>query len=154
MPRAARITTANACYHVITRGNQKQSIFLHTEDYEKYLGLLNKYKKRYNCKLYCFCLMPNHVHLIIEVKNSLGLSQIMRCLNLSYALYFNAKYEKVGHLWQDRFKSRLIEKDSYLIDCIKYIESNPVRSSLVNQQDEYLWSSCRIKDILDNLFAI
>jgi len=141
MPRIARITMENGCYHVITRGNQKQSVFLDREDYEEYLRLLSKYKRRYKFKLYCFCLMPNHVHLIIEVQAPIMLKKIFQSLNLSYTLYFNCKYNKVGHLWQDRFKSRLIQKDTYLLDCINYIENNPLRASLTSHIREYPWAS-------------
>lgn len=156
MPREARVTTENGCYHVITRGNQKQLVFLNHADYEKYLLILAQYKKRFSFKLYCFCLMPNHVHLLIEVKEPNILNKIMRGLNLSYTQYFNFKYKKVGHLWQDRFKSKIIEKDAYLLGCINYIEFNPLRSSLVSHIEEYRWSSHNFRkinnDLVDNLF--
>ncbi len=145
MPRETRITTENGCYHIITRGNQKQLVFLDTKDYDKYLGILSKYKTKYRFKLYCFCLMPNHVHLIMEVKEPTLLSKIMKCLNLSYTIYFNSKYEKVGHLWQDRFKSKIIEKDAYFLECINYIEANPVRASLTEDIEEYTWSSYNLR---------
>ncbi len=153
MPRSARITIEKACYHIITRGNQKQTVFKDPSDYQKYLLLLTRYKNKYKFMLYCFCLMPNHVHLIIEVDKAEQLNRIMRGLNLSYTLYFNFKYEKVGHLWQDRFKSKIIEKDAYLLECIRYIEGNPVRASLVSSIHDYLWSSHNLKEstILDNL---
>ena len=158
MPRTARVTIENGCYHIITRGNQKQSVFAEPQDYEEYLHILTKCKKRYKFKLYCFCLMPNHVHLIIEVKEPRKLSKIMKVLNLSYTLYFNSKYKKVGHLWQDRFKSRIVEKDAYLLECINYIETNPVRASLVSHINEYPWNSYIFRvennNILDNLFSV
>jgi putative transposase len=101
--------------------------------------------------------MPNHIHLIIEVKDPLKLNSIMRGINLSYTLYFNSKYQKVGHLWQDRFKSKIIEKDTYLLECINYIEANPVRASLVSELTAYSWSSYNFRKtnngILDNLFS-
>lgn len=157
MPRAQRITIENGYYHIITRGNQKQSVFLESVDYEKYLLILAKYKNKYNFKLYGFCLMPNHVHLIAEVEKSMMLSKIMKCLNLSYTLYFNSKYKKVGHLWQDRFKSKIIGKDAYLLECINYIEANPIRASLVSHIDKYPWSSYNFrntkKGLLDNSFS-
>jgi len=155
MPRSARITIEKACYHIITRGNQKQTVFKNSVDYQKYLLLLTRYKKKYGFRLYCFCLMPNHVHLIIEVDKEKQLNKIMRGLNLSYALYFNFKYEKVGHLWQDRFKSKVIEKDAYLLECIRYIEDNPLRASLVSSINEYPWSSHNFKEntLIDNLYG-
>ena len=156
MPRGARITVTNGCYHIITRGNQRQTVFADPKDYEKYLALLIKYKKKCKCKLYCFCLMPNHVHLIIETQTPETLKKFMQGLNLSYTLYFNSKYDKVGHLWQDRFKSKLIQKDAYLLECMDYIESNPLRAALVLKINEYPWNSYLLRttgsDTIDNLF--
>lgn len=145
MPRAARATIKNGYYHIITRGNQKQIVFKEETDYPVYLKILNKYRKRYKFKLYCFCLMPNHVHLLIEIAEPQLLSKLMCGLNLSYTLYFNSKYNKVGHLWQDRFISRLIHRDAYLLDCINYIETNPVRAKLVQDITAYPWSSYTAK---------
>ena len=156
MPRSARVTIQKACYHIITRGNQKQTVFKEPSDFQKYLLLVMRYKQKHNFKLYCFCLMPNHVHMIIEVDKPETLNKIMRGLNLSYTLYFNLKYQKVGHLWQDRFKSKIIEKDAYLLRCISYIETNPMRASLVSNLNEYPWSSWNFKEdtgFLDNLYA-
>lgn len=150
MPRGARITMDNAVYHIITRGNQKQTVFRDQLDYQEYLRLLMKYKKENKFKIYCFCLMPNHVHIIIEVHLKETLNKIMRGLNLSYTLYFNSKYKTVGHLWQDRFKSKIISKDAYLIECIKYIESNPIRANIVNALEDYPWGSFNFKNTSDS----
>jgi putative transposase len=125
----------------MVRGNQKQRIFRSTEDYLLYLALLKKFKRKYKFKVYAYCLMPNHVHLLGEIENSLMLSKFMHDLNRTYTLYFNNKYSKVGHLWQGRFKSMTITKDKYLIDCINYIELNPLRSALVQKIADYPWSS-------------
>jgi len=156
MPRTARITLENSFYHIIIRGNQRQTVFNETADYRVYMNILAKYKKRFSFQLFTFCLMPNHVHLLIRVKEPNTLSKIMRRINLSYTLYFNFKYNKVGHLWQDRFKSRIIEKESYLLECMRYIEENPVRGSLVQKISDYDWSSyklrCEENAFLDNIF--
>ncbi|MBI4706687.1 MAG: transposase [Candidatus Omnitrophica bacterium] len=141
MPRQARIITENGCYHVITRGNQKQLVFKELSDYEMYLSIVSKYKRKYNFKLYSFCLMPNHIHLLLEVNNPYFLKKVMHGLNLSYTIYFNSKYDKVGHLWQDRFKSKIIQKDEYLAECMKYIETNPMRASLAKNITTWRWSS-------------
>ncbi|MBU1125120.1 MAG: transposase [Candidatus Omnitrophica bacterium] len=141
MPRTARITMENCVYHIITRGNQKQSVFREYSDYEKYLSLLSKYKKRHQFKLYCFCLMPNHVHLILHIEEPVIVNKILRSLNLSYTRFFNFKYKTVGHLWQDRFKSRIIAQDRYLEECMKYIEGNPLRAGLNWYIEDYPWSS-------------
>jgi len=158
MPRRPRIVEKNAYYHIITRGNQKQPVFKEAGDLQKYLAILSKYKKEYKFRLYCFCLMPNHIHLVMGINKPPLLSKIMKCLNLSYTLYFNSKYDKVGHLWQDRFKSKIIDGDRYLLECISYIESNPVRASLTQTIEEYPWSSHNFRKtnsaILDNLFSL
>ncbi len=141
MPRNARIIMDNACYHIITRGHQKQNLFICESDYSKYLALLKKYKHKYHFLLYAYCLMPNHIHLVIEPKKHKQLSKIMHGLNLSYTIWFNKTYDKVGHLYQDRFKSMIIQKDEYLFSCINYIELNPVRAGIIEQPDKYSWSS-------------
>jgi putative transposase len=141
MPRAARVIFENACYHVMTRGNQKQKVFFEDADYAKYLRMLKKYKKRYRFYLYGYCLMPNHVHLVIDLDGPVDLAKAMQCINQSYTIYFNYKYEKIGHLWQGRFKSLIISKDQYLLNCINYIENNPVRADIVNNPLDYKWSS-------------
>ncbi len=154
MPRVARITLENACYHVITRGNQKQNVFLMDQDYYKYLRLLKKYKERYKFKLYAFCLMPNHVHLIMQVGATDKLKKIMHGLNLSYTQYFNYKHKKSGHLWQDRFKSKIIESEVYLLECVNYIENNPLRASLISDIKKYPWSSHNNHGFIDSLFSL
>ncbi|MFH1778621.1 MAG: transposase [Candidatus Omnitrophota bacterium] len=145
MPRSARILLENVCYHIISRGNQKQDIFLECSDYEVYLKLLAKYKVKYRFKLYGYCLMTNHIHLIIEPKAPQELPKIMQGLNQSYTVWFNEKYNKVGHLWQNRFKSMVIQKDEYLLTCINYIEFNPVRSNAAKELFEYRWCSYKAR---------
>lgn len=142
MPRTARFLLEGAVYHIITRGNQRQAVFPAEADYQKYLALLTRYKKTYHFWLYGWCLMNNHVHLLLEPNLTYAtISDIMRRINLSYTIWFNSKYAKVGHLWQDRFKSYIIEKDEYLISCINYIEQNPIRAKLVDSPEKYLFSS-------------
>lgn len=141
MPNAKRILLENACYHLIIRGNQKQKVFNCTEDHLIYLSFLKRFKKKYKLRIYAYCLMPNHVHILGEIENRLSLSNFMHDLNRTYTLYFNNKYKKVGHLWQGRFKSMIITKDKYLIDCINYIELNPLRADLVKQPSDYQWNS-------------
>ncbi len=141
MPIGPRLILKNACYHIMTRGNQKQKIFLDEQDCHVYINRLKKYKLKHHFLLYSFCLIPNHVHLIGESQESTGMSKFMHGLNLSYTAYFNNKYKKVGHLWQGRFKSKAIVKDNYLLDCMQYIELNPVRAKLVKHALDYPWSS-------------
>ena len=141
MARTARLFIENACHHVIARGNRKQTIFKDRSDFERFLGILKKAKKRYDIRLYTYCLMPNHVHLLLESKASENISLFMHWLNRGYAAYFNDRYNTVGHVWQGRFVSRPIVKGAYLINCATYIEANPVRAGLVDDIAEYPWSS-------------
>jgi len=136
-----RVLVAGCCYHLITRGNQKQNIFRCDEDNLKYLHFLKKFKRKYKLRLYAYCLMPNHIHIIGEIQDTAQLSGFMHDLNRTYTLYFNNRYKQVGHLWQGRFKSKIISKNNYLIDCLNYIEYNPVRANLVRNASEYQWSS-------------
>lgn len=141
MPNEPRLLIENACYHLMARGNQKQRVFLDEEDYREYLDRLKTYKKRFDFRLYGYCLMPNHIHMVGQIEVAKNLSKFMQGVSLSYALHFNDKYAKVGHLWQGRFKNKVITKDQYLIDCINYIELNPIRSEIANAAYEYRWSS-------------
>lgn len=147
MRERKRLLIEGGCYHVITRGNQKQRVFLENQDYDIYLKRLKKYKKKYGFLLYGFCLMPNHIHLIGEPKIPINLIKFMQTLSRSYTEYFNKKYNKVGHLWQNRYISKVIIKDTYLLNCIQYIEFNPLRASLVKSAEEYLWSSFKERSV-------
>ena len=143
MPRGPRILLDNVCYHIINRGNQKEKVFLEEPDFAKYLQLLKHYKKRYAFKLLGYCLMPNHIHLILQPREPQSLSRFMQGLTQTYTAWFNKKYNKPGHLWQGRFKSMVIQKDDYFVECIYYVEMNPVRKGLVLSPMEYVWSSYR-----------
>jgi len=123
------------------RGNQKQVVFCDEADYFAFLKRLKKYKRLHSFLLYGFCLMPNHVHMIGEPREPKRMAAFMQSLNISYVAYFNKRHKKVGHLWQDRYKSKIITKDDYLRDCIGYIEQNPVRAQLVSSAHDYPWSS-------------
>ena len=144
MPRKARIAFPSMLYHVISRGNNREPVFRGREDFEKYLEICKRYKDQYEFGLYHWVLMNNHIHLIIEVKENSSLSKVMQGINLAYTIWFNRKNGKVGHLWQDRFKSAVIEKDNYLLECGRYIERNPLRAGMVKNPREYPWSSYRV----------
>ena len=144
MPRAPRILPETGVFHVFTRGNNKQDVFHDDEDFRTYIGLLKEYKSRSPFYLYHFVLMTNHPHLVIETKEGSNLSKIMQGINLSYVYHYRRKYGHVGHFWQGRFKSLLIQKDSYLLECGKYIELNPVRAKLAEKPEDYKWSSYRV----------
>ena len=145
MPRGKRLLIGNACYHIIARGNQKQDIFLKEVDFEKYLEIVEHYKNKYKFNLYAYCLMKNHVHLIMSVKHICDLAKIMQGLNQAYSMWFNQKYNKNGHLWEGRFKNMVIQKDKYFMDCVHYVECNPVRANIVNSLIDYPWSSYKFR---------
>ena len=145
MSRMQRLIINNASYHIMVRGNQKQITFIEEEDFAKYLDLLRHYKRKYGFKLYGYCLMPNHVHLILEVEDGIDLSKIMQGLNQTYTLWFNKKYEKVGHLWQGRYKSMVIQKNKYMLDCLEYVELNPIRANISKSPFDYPWSSWKAR---------
>ena len=156
MPNIKRVLLEGYCYHLITRGNQKQKVFRCKEDYLKYLALLKRFKRKYKFNLYAYCLMPNHVHMLGETEETPQLSRFMHDLSMTYTRYFNSKYKEAGHLWQSRFKNKVICKDKYLIDCMNYIEMNPLRANLVNSAVEYEWSSYKSRafDKKDRLIDI
>ncbi len=141
MPRIARIYLDEGVFHILTRGNNKQAIFHDKSDFDYYKDVLRKIREDQPFRLYHWCLMSNHVHLIIEANPETDLSRMMKRLNLSYYAYYKRKYDYAGHFWQDRFKSLLIDTDSYLLACALYIERNPVRARLVKSAREYPNSS-------------
>jgi len=147
MPRGPRLLIPNACYHIIHRGNQKQNVFSEAIDYEKYLRILLHYKRKFNFKLYAYCLMPNHIHLIIEVEKTSDLAKIIQGVSLTYTIWFNKKYKKVGHLWQGRFKNMVVQKDKYFIHCLNYIEYNPIRANLTSSPVDYAWCSWKYRNL-------
>ena len=143
MPRTARLVMDGGTYHVLTRGNNRQTVFHDAEDFQRYLQLLSSYAQEFQLLVYHFVLMPNHVHLVLEAVHGEMLSKAMLGLNLTYALYYRRRYEYSGHLWQGRFKSLLIDRDSYLLACGRYVELNPVRAQVTEDPGSYFWSSYR-----------
>ncbi len=141
MGRETRINLPGCIYHVINRGNNKQSLFKEEKDYTRYTELLDSYKERYGFKLYCYVLMNNHVHLLMEVGEKGSISKIMQGITLAHTRYFNFQYGASGHVWQGRFKSPLVGEDSYLLEISRYIELNPVRAGMVKNPADYPWSS-------------
>lgn len=144
MPRQPRIIPPEGgLLHVISRGNNRRKLFLRDIDFKFYYTLLKKLKYEESIKIYHYCLMPNHVHLLVGVGEESDLSMFMKRLNLKYFYYYRKKHKYIGHLWQDRFKSKLIQEEQYLIQCGKYIELNPVKANLVKFPEDYLYSSYR-----------
>ncbi len=146
MPRSARVFVENAAYHIIMRASQKQVVFLSEDDSACFLQLVHRYKIKYGCLIYGYCLMSNHVHFLLESPGGLkGMSRFMHGIGLAYAMLFNNKYGKTGHLWQNRYKSFLVLKDDHLINVLNYIEYNPVRAELALKPEDYRRSSYRAR---------
>jgi len=152
MARKPRIHFPGAFYHVIARGNRRVKIFRSEKDYQLYVNFLREYKDRYGFYLYAYTLLPNHLHLLIEV-GQYPLSRLMQNLQFRYTRNFNIKYKKYGHLFQGRYKAILCEKDSYLLELSAYIHLNAVRAGLVEDPIKYPWCSYRsyVRDEEDNL---
>jgi len=129
MPRKARRESRSGVYHIIKRGINKQSIFQDEEDKDIYLDRLLQCKKDSAFELYAYCLMSNHVHLLIKEGNE-SISIVMKRIGISYAYWYNKKYDRIGHLFQDRFRSEAVENDKYLLTVTRYIHQNPVKIGL------------------------
>ncbi len=143
MGRTLRVQTPDHVYHVINRGNRKMTVFQDEGDFAFMRGLIVKAKKRYSIRLYNYVFMSNHIHLLVEPLEEGSLAGFMQFLLSKYAIRQNAKYGFSGHVWQGRYRSYLVEEDSYFLQCGKYIELNPVRGCLAKQPEDYAWSSYR-----------
>ena len=144
MPRLARQPSASGHYHVLARGHNRQQIFRDEEDHRRYLSELMRFKILFPVRCYHFCLMPNHVHLLLQTNGVQILTAFIRRVQQAYQLHWRRRHRLVGHLWQGRFKSIPIEEESYLLECARYIERNPVRAGLCRAPEEYPWSSARV----------
>lgn len=140
MSRLARKQSASAIYHIMLRGNEKRPIFLDDEDRTRFIDTLRVKKSENKFELYAYCLMNNHVHLLINERAE-SIARIMKCINVSYAIYFNKKYNRVGHLFQDRFRSEAIDYENYLLSAARYIHNNPVHAGIIDLPEKYEWSS-------------
>ncbi|MBN2060282.1 MAG: transposase [Deltaproteobacteria bacterium] len=140
MARSLRISYPNAFYHITSRGNEQKAIFKSNRDREKFLEYLESATRRYDAIIHAYCLMDNHYHFLLETPSG-NLSQIMAHINGAYTNYFNAKRKRYGHLFQGRYKAILVEADEYSMELSRYIHLNPVRAKVVEQPEEYEWSS-------------
>ncbi|MGH7806772.1 MAG: transposase [Thermodesulfobacteriota bacterium] len=142
MARPLRVEFPNAVYHVYSRGNEKKEIFRGGTDYELFLGILADCSARFDFLLHAYSLMPNHFHLLIETKDS-NLSSAMKRLLGLYTVRFNRAHHRTGHLFQGRYKARLVEKDSYFLQLSRYVHLNPVKAKIAKSPEDHPWSSMR-----------
>jgi len=140
MSRPLRIEYPGAWYHVMNRGRRSEAVFTDRNDYRLFLDLLEEASELWNIKISAFCLMPNHYHLLVHTPEG-NLSRCMRHINGVYTQRFNRIHQCDGQLFRGRFKSILVEGDSYLLQLVRYIHRNPIRDGLVDKLDKYPWSS-------------
>lgn len=139
MPRTSRNLINSGFYHIMIRGVNKNIIFREDEDKKIFLRLIKYYRDKFNCKIHAYCLMDNHVHILFEDKQ-FWISDFMRELSSHYAREFNKKYKRVGHLYQERFRSEVVYNDVYLLRLVRYIHRNPEKAGICKTED-YRWSS-------------
>mgnify|MGYP006306402281 FL=1 len=141
MPRKPRFTLPDIPQHVIQRGNNRSPCFRVETDYRRYLDDLHVSAAATGSLIHAYVLMTNHVHLLVTPTREHGIGQLMQALGRRYVAYFNKVHERTGTLWEGRYKASLVESDSYLLACMRYIELNPVRAGLAVTPAEYRWSS-------------
>jgi len=141
MARLPRFVIPGQPQHVIQRGNNREVVFVADEDYLYYLSVLKDACQKYQCDLHAYVLMTNHTHLLITPHAENSISKVMQSLGRYYVQYFNHQYRRTGTLWEGRYKATLLDSEQYLLVCSRYIELNPVRAGMVNQPEDYPWSS-------------
>jgi len=142
MARPLRLEYAGAVYHITSRGNAKQAIFRDDADRETFLGIVGSTVRQFRWVLYAYCLMGNHYHLLVETPVP-NLSRGMRHVNGLYTQRFNRRHDRVGHLFQGRFGAILVERETYLLELVRYIALNPVRAGIAPAAEDWRWSSHR-----------
>ena len=143
MARLTRLYLPGCAHHIIQRGNNREACFYGEADYKAYLTYLKDAAAKYHVAIHAFVLMTNHVHLLATPSNEKGISTMMQLLGRQYVGYFNHTYGRTGTLWEGRYKSALVDAESYLLTVYRYIELNPVRAEMVGHASEYPWSSYR-----------
>lgn len=140
MSRHARKISESGIYHIMIRGINKQQIFIDEEDYEKFLWVLKDTKEISEYKLYAYCLMDNHIHLLIKVGKE-PLQIIFKRIGNRFVYWYNTKYQRIGHLFQDRYKSEPVENEEYFLTVLRYIHQNPIKAGICENISDYKYSS-------------
>lgn len=145
MPRKARVILPSYPHHIVQRGHNRGVVFVENQDYEYYLDNLLEWKYELGLKVFSFCLMTNHIHLIVQAsKDPSSIGQLMKHLAGRQTRFVNKQEKRTGSLWDGRYKVSPIENDQYLLQCCRYVELNPVKAGMVNGASDYRWSSYRI----------
>ena len=151
MPRMGRVVLPNYPHHVVQRGHNRQVVFAGEPDFRRYLDDLRELKSVFGVRVYAYCLMTNHVHLLLSPGEAVtGMGQMMKALAARATRYRNKLEGRSGTLWGSRYKSSLVQTDQYLLACDRYIELNPVRACMVRRPEEYEWSSYRQRMGIDS----
>ena len=140
MARGQRVKSVSGIYHIMMRGNNKQQVFFDTEDYFKFLSVLGICKGICGFKIYAYCLMDNHIHLLIQEGDE-PIAKVFKRVGVRFVGWYNAKYKRCGNLFQGRFKSIPVNDDEYFITVLRYIHQNPVKAGIVKKCSEYSFSS-------------
>lgn len=143
MPRLGRTILPDYPHHIVQRGHNRQVVFAEPRDFERYLDTLATFKDAYGVKVYAYCLMTNHVHLLLAPETIAALGQLMKRLAGRQTRYHNALEGRSGTLWESRYKSSPVDTDDCLLGCARYIDLNPARARMVTRPEAYRWSSCR-----------
>jgi len=141
MPRKLRFYLSGTPAHVMQRGHNRGPVFFSEQDYLEYLRCLKHAADNYGCKVHAYVLMTNHVHLLVTPEGKESIGQLFQGLGRHYVRYVNETYQRHGGLWEGRHKGNIIQSQSYLLSCMRYIEMNPVRAGMVDHPAEYRWSS-------------
>ena len=142
MPRLPRILLPDTAHHIVQRGHNRRTVFVSADDYKCYLTNLVQLKNEFGCRIYAYCLMPNHVHLIINPgEKTEHLSMLMKRVAGRQTRYVNWRERSSGTLWEGRFRSSVILTEEYLTACCRYIELNPVRAGICSNPADFKWSS-------------
>ena len=141
MARKPRFNIVGIPQHIIQRGNNRAACFYNEEDYRFYLKCLEESAEKFNCLIHAYVLMTNHVHILATPQQKYSVSQMMQSIGRKYVRYINTSYQRSGTLWEGRFKSSLVDTQTYFLVCMRYIELNPVRAGMNEIPGEYKWSS-------------
>ena len=146
MPRGKRLIVPNCPHHIVQRGHDRKAVFVCDEDYQHYINTLAETKQELGVAVYAYCLMTNHIHLIVDpLDQPANLSVLMKKLSSKQTRYTNRLEGRSGTLWESRFKSSPVESDAYLLQCSRYVELNPVKANMVKQAENWKWSSYAAK---------
>lgn len=153
MPRQARVILKDTAHHIVQRGHNRQAVFIEAADYQYYLATLREWKQVFGVSIYAYCLMTNHVHLVLNPGGSeSSIGKLMKRLAGRQTRYVNCLERRTGSLWEGRYKSSPIETETYLLACCRYVEMNPVRAGMVDKPENYRWSSYRQKIGIEELW--